>query len=95
MADTVAKDIKETFLDMGIILQLEGRKPRLMAQLRNLGIHCREYHLDTLLRRPEMSESLGNQLVKAVAAIIEYNGRKYPRRKLYPEKNRKKQFYTN
>lgn len=92
MADTKPKDIKETFIDWGMFSQLESRKPRLMAQLRNLGIHCRDYHLDVLLRRPEMTKTLGNQLVKAVAAITEYNGRKYPRPSLRSKKDWRRQF---
>lgn len=89
MANTKPKDLNKTFIDLKIALSL----PRTLAtKLQREGISYRFEHLDVVLRHPKMQPSLAKQLVRTVTAIVEREGRKYPRPSLRPKKDWSRQF---
>lgn len=89
MANTKPKDLNKTFIDLKIALSL----PRaLAAKLQREGITYRFQHLDEVLRHPKMVPALAKQLTKVVTAIVEREGKRYPRPALRSNKDWSRQF---
>lgn len=89
MANTKPKELSKTFIDLKIALSLPKA---LAAKLRREGITYTFQHLDEVLRHPKMLPTLAKQLTKVVTAIVEREGKKYPRPSLRPKKDWSRQF---